>query len=82
MACVIRPREPTQPNCLAECDNACKNWVLIEFDISPSGRVEDPEIVQACPDNSFNYFALESIKKWKYKPSPEGHRDSKVILRR
>lgn len=80
LACAIAAREPIQPDCLAACDNACQNRVVIEFDVSPSGSVESPEVVQACPDNSFNYTALEAIEKWKYKPSPEGKQANQVRL--
>ena len=83
LACAITAREPIQPNCLQSCESSgCKRWVLIEFDITPSGHVEHPEIVRACPDNSFNYTALEMIKQWRYAPTPEGKKDSQVILRK
>ena len=82
LGCGVPVRQPIRPNCLAECDNACQNWVLVEFDISPSGRVESPEIVEACPNNNFNYTALESIRQWRYKPSADGKQDARVILRK
>ncbi len=45
-----------------------KGWVLLEFDISPTGVVENAIVVDSGPDAKFDHSALNAISKWKYKP--------------
>jgi TonB family protein len=74
-------RQPIQPGCLATGLKQCLHgWVLVEVDIAPSGRVSHAEIVEACPDDSFNWKALESVRKWRWRESPEGKADHQTIL--
>ncbi len=43
-------------------------WALVAFRITPSGTVEDPEIIEAEPAGYFEKETLKVIKKFKYKP--------------
>ncbi len=45
-----------------------EGWVLVGFDITPAGRVENAVVVDADPAAIFNRSALRAIAKWKYKP--------------
>ena len=62
-----------------------EGWVRLKFDISPTGAVENPEVVEAEPPIIFNQAAKAAIKKWKYKPRivdgrPVGQTDVEVVI--
>lgn len=73
-------RLPIQPDCLSRSQQCKHGWVLVEVDIRASGGVEQAEIIEACPDNSFNWTALDSVKRWRWNPSAEGKQDHQMIL--
>lgn len=45
-----------------------EGWVLIKFDIRPSGRTSNIEVVEAHPPGIFNRAAVSAVAKWKYRP--------------
>jgi protein TonB len=45
-----------------------EGWVRIEFTITESGTVKNPQIVEAEPPRVFNREAIRAILKWKFKP--------------
>ncbi|HDY85154.1 hypothetical protein LCGC14_0677650 [marine sediment metagenome] len=42
--------------------------VTVSFTITKDGRVRDPVVISAKPENIFNSAALKAILKWKFKP--------------
>ncbi len=42
--------------------------VLVEFTISETGAVEDPEILEAEPPRIFDRAVLRAIRRWKFNP--------------
>ena len=48
--------------------NGTEGWVLVEFDISPTGAVMNPRVIDADPAGVFDRSALRAIERWKYKP--------------
>ncbi|QLE87366.1 energy transducer TonB [Shewanella sp. Scap07] len=48
-----------------------EGYVIVNFDISSSGSVENVSVVEAHPKRIFNRAAIQAIKKWKYKPKIE-----------
>jgi TonB family protein len=44
-----------------------QGWVLVQFDISTSGKVENLKVVEALPAKLFNKVTLDSAKKWRFK---------------
>ena len=45
-----------------------EGWVRLKFDISPTGKVEDPQVVDAMLPIIFNRAAKMAVMKWRYKP--------------
>jgi TonB family protein len=48
-----------------------KGWVVVAVDIAASGGVENAEIVESCPDQSFDQTAVDTVKQWKLKGTDE-----------
>lgn len=45
-----------------------EGWVRIEFTITETGTVKNPQVVDARPARVFNRAAIRAILKWKFKP--------------
>lgn len=58
----------------AQCD-----WVVLEFEVTDSGRVEDPRVLDSCPPGKFDAEALKAIRKFRYEPGEP--RTMKTMLR-
>src|SRR5262245_20330673 len=47
----------------------CGGWVIVEFDISLAGAVQNPQIVDFCPPGRFDSaVVLNAVSKWRYNP--------------
>jgi len=81
-ACVETPptQRPTRSDCPESEICGSGGWIVVEVDITPSGTVENAEVVAACPDDSFNRRALIEIRRWKWEPSADGIEDHSVRL--
>ena len=53
-----------------------KGWVLIEFDISETGVVENARVIDAAPQGLFEASALRAIGRWCYRPALQDGRVS------
>ena len=82
VCCAATPpaRLPVRPDCLAPSEKCPQGWVIVEVDVSPSGTVDHAEIVEVCPDDSFNWTALQSVKDWRWNPSSDGKQDHQMKL--
>jgi protein TonB len=60
---VIRPIYPREA-----AISGTQGWVKVEFTITESGTVKDPQVVGADPPRVFNRAAIRAILKWKFKP--------------
>ena len=80
LSCAASAPHPDGIACLEQCHKKCENWVVVEFDVSDTGRVLDPKVVEYCPDSGFNWTAVESVRKWKYGRKNYGNRGLKVKL--
>lgn len=45
-----------------------EGYVVVEFTVNKRGRVENPRVVEADPEDIFNKAALEAARKFKYRP--------------
>ena len=70
LAIPLTRQEPVYPADALE--EGIEGWVLIEFDILPSGKVEDPRVIDSSPEGVFEDAALEAIKGNTYKPKVIG----------
>ncbi len=46
-----------------------EGWVLVRFDVSASGAVENARVVDAAPRGVFEGAALRAIARWRYRPA-------------
>ena len=45
-----------------------EGFVRVRFDISPTGRVLNPEVLESQPKGVFEQAALRAFNRWKYRP--------------
>ncbi|WP_176365239.1 TonB family protein [Pseudoalteromonas ulvae] len=70
--------EPKYPP-LAARDNI-EGSVVLKYDISSAGKVENVSIVGAEPQNVFNHNAKVALEQWQYQPSSAGFKGVLVQL--
>lgn len=58
--------EPIYPRQAAE--RQIEGWVTMQFDIGPSGAVQNVRVIAEDPKGVFSAAAVAAVKKWKYKP--------------
>lgn len=58
--------EPQYPRKAAM--SGTQGWVLLKFDITPTGAVEGVKVLEAKPRRVFNSAAKRALLKWKYRP--------------
>ena len=56
-----------------------EGWVKVEFTITEQGTVTDAKVVDAKPRRTFDRSALQSIRKWRFKPKVV---DGKAVKRK
>ena len=45
-----------------------EGYVVLQYTVTPQGTVKDPIVIEAKPETIFNKVAIESAKRYKYKP--------------
>jgi|GEM_PF-4808729 len=70
LAVPLTIQEPVYPPDALE--EGIEGWVLLEFDILPNGKVENPRVIDSSPEGLFDDAALEAIKGNTYKPKVVG----------
>jgi protein TonB len=64
---VVTAVEPVYP--ASRLRDGVEGWVEIEFIVTATGTVRDPQIVDAAPhDADFERAALRAINRWKFQP--------------
>ena len=74
--------EPAYPRKAAR--DRKEGWVKVEFTISSNGTVIDAVVVDSRPRRTFDRSAIQSIRKWRFKPkevdgSPVERKASQII---
>ena len=48
-----------------------QGWVLLQFDVNSTGKVENAKVVESLPARLFDKVSLDVAKKWRFKPKFE-----------
>ena len=59
----IEPQYPSRA-----LSRGIEGWVLVQFGISETGTVMNPEVIDSEPSSIFNSAAVRAVERWKYKP--------------
>lgn len=46
-----------------------EGYVILQFDVTETGSVENPLVIEANPPNVFDQSAINAAKQFKYKPA-------------
>ncbi|QQX79309.1 M56 family metallopeptidase [Shewanella sp. KX20019] len=70
--------EPVYPAAAVKANQ--NGFVVLQFDISPQGEVNNIKVIKSSPTAMFDASATEALKKWRYKESKTGAKGSMVQL--
>ncbi len=71
---------PTFPESALE--QAREGWVLLEFNVTDTGRVSRAEVIEGQPPGLFEEASLEAVNKWRFKPRvKDGERVGQANMR-
>jgi TonB family protein len=62
------------------CDGS-DGLVTVQFDVTATGEVANPSILESCPDDRFDQAAIDAVSKWRYDPGDGGKENVRVALR-
>lgn len=69
--------EPEYPRRAAA--RGIEGYVIVEFDVSETGRVIDPRILGAEPPSVFDRAAIRAVGQWKYNPRIQNGKPVKML---
>lgn len=49
-----------------------EGFVILQFEITETGQVDNISVIQASPPQIFNASAIQALRKWKYRAKMEG----------
>ncbi len=71
----IEPKYPPQ----AVADNL-EGSVLLKFDVTPSGAVDNLTVLSSEPAHIFDQVAMDALAQWRYETSSQGQKSATVQL--
>lgn len=71
----VEPRYP-----LSAVQQRIEGYVVAEFDVDPSGLVQNVQIVKSVPAQVFDAEVIRAVKQWTYSPSATGLQKLSVQL--
>lgn len=51
---------------------AIEGEVIVRLVVDKTGRVQDPEIIEAVPEGIFEASALRAVRRWRFRPATKG----------
>jgi len=63
-----------------ECAPLEVGRVLVEFDLDPDGKVQNPRVVEYRQTDMFNHAALKAVLDWEYEGTGEWQFDKRIWL--
>ena len=48
-----------------------EGYVVVLFDVSKSGTIENARVIKSEPKVVFDYYALKVLEKWKFRPAQQ-----------
>ena len=70
--------EPAYPAAAVEANQ--NGFVVMQFDITPTGEVNNVEVIKSSPTAVFDASAIKALKQWRYSESKTGAKGSLVQL--
>ena len=70
--------EPTYPAAAVEANQ--DGFVVMQFDISPQGAVNNIKVLKSSPTAVFDASAVKALQQWRYSESKAGAKGSLVQL--
>lgn len=70
--------EPVYPAAAVEANQ--NGFVVMKFDITPAGEVNNIKVIKSSPTAVFDASAIKALKQWRYSESKTGAKDSLVQL--
>ena len=52
-------------------DEQLQGTILFEFNVTNTGKVTNPKIIESVPVNNFNQASLDAVSKWRFLPKTE-----------
>lgn len=56
-----------------------EGYVVVQFTVTETGAVAEPEVVQADPPGVFDRAAVRAVLRWKYQPQMVGGKPASVV---
>lgn len=80
IASPISRNQPIYPR--RALDMRIEGYVIVKYDITSEGRVENIRIIETKPNNIFNRAVIQAMKQWKYQPISSKDLTIKIVFSR
>ena len=71
----LRPLRRMPPRCPRDAvDRGIQGWVCVRYTVTPTGAVEDVEVLSAAPTGVFEEAVVDAVRQWVFHPPSEDGR--------